>query len=151
MIGRLFRSIYHWMALSGLMMKDDDPLEVRDPDRQWGPQSNGLMLSAKAKGKRLSVVIKNAGTQEIRETIPEWLFFYKLEITPMPAQTTFGKHALDPARSSRPVELVLTPNKAIESEIPVDSLYQLGQGAYRVKASCEIAGTRLVSNEVTIG
>jgi len=150
MIGRLFRSIYHWMALSGLMMKDDDPLEVRDPDRQWGPQSGGLMLSAKAKGQRLSVVIKNAGTQEIREQIPEWLFFYKLAITPAPALTTFGKHALDPSRSSRPADLVLTAAKAIEAELPIDALYQLGPGTYRVTASCEIAGIRLVSNEVVI-
>ena len=150
MIGRLFRSIYHWMALSGLMMKDDDPIEVRDPDREWGPQAGGLMLSAKARGKRLSMVIKNAGTQEIRETIPEWIFFYKLDISPAPALTTFGKHALDPARSKRPADLVLTPGKAIEAEIPVDALYQLGSGSCRVKASCELAGIKLVSNEVTL-
>ena len=150
MIGRLFRSIYHWMALSGLMMKDDDPIEVRDPDREWGPQVGGLMLSAKAKGKRLSLVIKTAGTQEIRETIPEWIFFYKLDISPAPPLTTFGKHALDPARSKRPADLVLTPGKAIESEIPVDALYQLGSGTYRVKALCEIAGNQLISNEVTL-
>ena len=151
MIGRLFRSIYHWMAVSGLMMKDDEPLEVRDPDRQWGSPSNGLMLSAKARGKRLSIVIKNGGTREIRETIPEWLFFYKLDLSPAPPMTTFGKHALDPARSTRPAELVLTSAMAIESEIPVDALYRLGDGTYRVKASCEIAGTKIVSNEVTIG
>jgi hypothetical protein len=151
MIGRMFRSIYHWMALSGLMMKDDEPLEVRDPNREWGPQTGGLVLSAKAKGKRLSVVIKNVGAAEIREKIPEWLFFYKLAITPAPALTTFGKHALDPARSSRPADLMLTSAKAIEAEIPVDALYQLGSGTYRVTASCEIAGIRLVSNEVSIG
>jgi hypothetical protein len=151
MIGRLFRSIYHWMALSGLMMKDDDPLEVRDPDREWGQQSGGLVLSAKAKGKRLSVVIKNVGAQEIRETIPEWLFFYHLDISGDPPLNTFGKHALDPQRSTRRTELVLTQAKAIEAEIPVDSLYDLGNVPHRVKASCELAGTRLVSNEVTIG
>ena len=49
MIGGFFKAIYHWMALLGLAMKDDEPIEVRDPDRQWGPQIDGLMLSAKAK------------------------------------------------------------------------------------------------------
>ena len=151
MIGRMFRAIYHWMALSGLAMKDDEPLEKRDPHREWGPPVGGLMLSAKAKGKRLSIVVKNAGTGEIRETIPEWVFFYKLEIAGTPPLTTFGKHALDPNRSARRTDLVLTPAKAIEAEIPVDSLYQLGPATYKVRASCEIAGIKLVSNEVTIG
>ncbi|HEY3835298.1 MAG TPA: hypothetical protein VGL72_01945 [Bryobacteraceae bacterium] len=150
MIGRFFRSIYHWMALLGLAMKDDEPLEVRDPDRQWGLPVNGLMLSAKAKGSRLSVVIKNAGTNEVRENIPEWIFFYQLEISGSPALTTFGKHALEPSRAlSRRTELILTPAKAIEAEIPVDSLYEL-KGTSRVTATCEIAGTRLRSNEVTL-
>jgi hypothetical protein len=150
MIGRLFRSIYHWMALSGLAMKNDESLEERDPDRAWGPSSGGLMLSAKAKGQRLSVVIKNAGTKEIRETITEWLFFYRLDISGAPPLSSFGKHALDPQRSSRRTDLVLNPGQAIEAEIPVDSLYELGHTAHRVKASCEIAGIGLVSNEVTL-
>jgi hypothetical protein len=150
MIGRLFRSIYHWMAMSGLLMKDDEPIEKRDPNREWGPPVDGLQLSAKAKGRRLSMVIKNAGSREIREKIPEWLFFYELDLSPQPPLSTFGKHALDPTRVSRPADLVLTPRKAIESEIPVESLYQLGPGPYRVKAACTIAGMRLVSNEVVL-
>jgi hypothetical protein len=150
MIGRLLRGIYHWMALMGLAMKDDEPLETRDPDRQWGPQVNSLMLSAKARGKRLSVVIKNVGTQEIRENIPEWIFFYHPDISCSPPLTTFGKHALDPSRAqSRRTELVLTPGKAIEAEIPVDALYEL-KGPCRVTASCQIAGTILRSNEVVL-
>ena len=151
MIGRLFRSIYHWMALSGLLMKDDEPIEKRDPNREWGPPSGGLMLSAKARGRRLSMVLKNAGTREIREKIPEWIFFYKLDISPSAPLSTFGKQAMNPARSSRPADLVLTPAKAIEAEIPVESLYQLGPGKYRVKASCDLAGLHLESNEVTLG
>src|SRR5205085_2939499 len=111
---------------------------------QWGAQSGGLMLSAKARGRRLSVVIKNAGTTEIRVTIPEWIFFYRLDISGSPAMTPFGKQALDPSRTARRTDLVLTPGKAIEAEIPVDSLYRLGPGPYRVKASSEIAGTHLV-------
>ena len=150
MIGRFFRGIYHWMALSGLMMKDDEPLEVRDPDRQWGPQVGGLMLSAKAKGRRLSVVIKNAGTRDIREKIPGWLFFYHLDISGNPPLTNFGKHALDPSRTARQTDLVLTPETAIEAEIPVDSLYDLGRISHRVQVSCEIAGMKLVANEVAI-
>ena len=150
MIGRIFRSIYHWMALSGLAMKDDEPLEVRDPDRQWGPPAAGLMLSAKAKGKRLSVVIKNAGSEEIRERIPGWLFFYHLEISGNPPLTNFGKQALDPKRNDRLTDLVLTPGKAIEAEIPVDSLYNLGHQKHRVTVGCEIAGRTLTSNEVSL-
>ena len=151
MIRRFFAGLYHWMALLGLSMKDDEPLEVRDPDRVWGPPSNGLTLSAKARGARLSLVIKNAGREEIRETIPEWIFFYRLRISGDPPMTTFGKHALDPNRSTRRTELVLTPEKAIEAEIPVDALYDLGGTPHQVQAKCDVAGTHLESNEVTIG
>jgi hypothetical protein len=151
MIGRFFRGIYHWMALLGLAMKDDEPIEKRDPNRLWGPQSDGLMLSAKARGKRLSVVIKNAGTREIREKVPAWLFFYQLNISGNPPLTNFGKQALNPVRADRQTDLVLAPRAAIDAEIPVDSLYDLGQTSHRVTVSCEIAGIKLDSNEVTIG
>jgi hypothetical protein len=150
MIRRIFSGIYHWMALAGLVMKDDDPIEVRDPNREWGPPSGGLMLSAKANGNRVSVLLKNTGTDEIRANIPGWLFFYHLDISPSPPLTNFGKHALDPKRSDRRTEIVLTPAKAIEAELPVDSLYDLGRTSYRITASCEIAGRKLVSNEVIV-
>lgn len=150
MIRRFFRGLYHWMALLGLAMKDDASLEERDPDRQWGLPSDGLMLSAKARGLRLSVVLKNAGTREIREKVPPWLFFYHLDISGSPPLTNFGKQALDPHRNDRQTDLVLTPGDAIEAEIPVDSLYDLGTGPHRFTVSCTIAGTRLVSNEVTL-
>ena len=106
------------------------------------------MLSAKAKGKRLSVVIKNSGFEEIRERIPGWLFFYRLEISGNPPLTNFGRQSLDPRRNDRLTDLVLTPGKAIEAEIPVDSLYRLENANHRVSVSCEIAGRRLTSNEV---
>jgi hypothetical protein len=108
------------------------------------------MLSAKAKGKRLSVVIKNAGSEEIRERIPGWLFFYHLEISGKPPLTNFGRQALDPKRNDRLTDLVLTPGKAIEAEIPVDALYDLGHQKHRVTVACEIAGRGLTSNEVTL-
>ncbi len=151
MIRRLFAWIYHWGAMCGLIMKDDEPIEVRDPDRKWGPSQDGLLLSAKAKGQRLSVVIKNSGTQEVRANIPGWLFFYHLDISPVPPLTNFGKQALDPRRNDRRTDIILTPAKAIEAELPVDSLYDLGPGSYRIQASCEIAGSKLISNEVTLG
>lgn len=150
MIGRFFRAVYHWMALSGLAMKDDEPLETRDPDRQWGARSGNLMLSAKANGRRLSVVLKNAGTEEIRAVLPQWLFFFELDIEGSPPLTTFGKQALDPARSVLRTELILTPGKPIETEIPVDSLYDLGPSPRRVTASCQVAGVKVVSNQVTL-
>ncbi len=151
MIRRFFAWVYYWMAMCGLVMKDDEPIEVRDPDRQWGPSSDGLQLSAKAKGQRLSVVIKNSGTEEIRANIPGWLFFYHLDISPVPPLTNFGQQALDPRRNDRRTEIVLTPAKAIEAELPVDSLYELGRATYRVTVSCEISARTLISNEVSIG
>jgi len=150
MIRRIFAGIYHWMAMCGLVMKDDDPIEVRDPDREWGPPSDGLLLSAKAKGRRLSVVLKNSGMEEIRANIPGWLFFYRLDISPTPPLTNFGKQALDPQRDHRRTAIVLTPGKAIEAEIPIDSLYDLGSAGHRVTVSCEIAGRTLFSNQVVI-
>jgi len=150
MTRRFLHRIHHWMALLGLAMKDDDPLEVRDPDRQWGPPADGLILSAKTKGRRLSIVIKNAGMLEFRERIPGWLFFYRLTISGNPPLTNFGKHAFDPERNERQTELVLTPGKAIEAEIPLDSLYDLRGARHEVSASCDFAGRHLVSNEVVI-
>jgi len=151
MIRKFFALIYRWAPICGLIMKDDEPLEIRDPDRQWGPPSEGLMLSAKAKGQRLSVVLKNAGADEIRANIPGWLFFYHLDISPLPLLTNFGKQALDPKRNDRRTEVVLTRDKAIEAELPVDSLYDLGGVNHRITVSCEIAGRMLVSNPVTLG
>ena len=151
MMRRFFAWVYNWMALCGLAMKDDEPLEVRDPNREWGPVSDGLLLSAKAKGQRLSVVIKNSRTEELRANIPGWLFFYRLEIFPAPPLTNFGKQALDPKRNDRRTEIVLTRSKPIEAELPVDSLYDLGSRNHRVTVTCEIAGRKLISNEVTIG
>ena len=151
MIRRIFAGIYHWMAMCGLVMKDDEPIEVRDPDREWGPAADGLMLSAKPRGQRLSVVLKNSGMEEIRANIPAWLFFYHLDIAPAPPLTNFGKHALDPKRAGRRTEIVLTRGKAIEAELPIDSLYDLGDGSYRITVRCEIAGRKLVSNEVSVG
>jgi hypothetical protein len=150
MIRRFFSSVYHWMALCGLVMKDDEPVETRDPDRQWGPASDGLMLSAKPKGQRLSVVLKNSGTEEIRANIPNWLFFYQLDISPPPPLNNFGKQALDPKRNDRRNEIILPSGKAIETELPVDSLYNLDRARYRIRVSCEMAGRRLVSNEVAL-
>lgn len=150
MIRRFFERLYHWMALLGLAMKDDATLEERDPDRQWGPESGGLMLSAKAKGPRLSVVIKNAGPTEIRENIPTWLFFYQLQISGDPPLTTFGEQALDPKRNDRMTDLILNPGQAIEAEIPVNSLYDLGPDPRRVTVTCQIAGQALTSNEVIL-
>jgi hypothetical protein len=151
MIGRFFRAVYEWMARLGLVMKDDDPLEVRDPDRQWGPPAGSLVISAKAKGRRLSVVLKNTGTEEIRAEIPAWLFFYQLDISGSPPLSTFGEQTLDPGRSQRRTDLILQPGKPIEAEIPVDTLYDLGSAPHRVKVSCDLAGVTVVSNEVTIG
>ena len=148
MIGRFFAGIYRWLAISGLIMKDDEPLEVRDPNREWGPSVDGLQLSAKANGERLSVVIRNTGTDEIRAKTPGWLFFYRLEITPAAKLTRFGKHALDPARNDRNTEIVLTAGKPIEAELPIDSLYEISNGTYRIVASCEVAGRKLQSNAV---
>jgi hypothetical protein len=149
MIRRFFAGVYKWMALIGLIVKDDEPIDVRDPDRQWGPPVDGLQLSAKAKGQRVSVVLKNNGG-EIRTNIPGWLFFYRLEIAPPAPLTNFGKQALDPKRNDRRTEMVLPPGKAIETELPVDSLYNLRGVAHRITASCEIGERKLVSNEVTI-
>jgi hypothetical protein len=145
-----FGAVYHWMAMCGLIMKDDEPIEVRDPNREWGPASDGLLLSAKANGQRLSVVIKNSGSQEIRANIPGWIFFYRLNISPTPVLNKFGKHALDPGRNQRRTEIVLTPGKSIEAELPVDSLYDLGSVRHRITVTCEIAGRTLVSNETVI-
>jgi hypothetical protein len=151
MIRRFFAWVYHWLAMCGLVMKDDEPLEVRDPNREWGPSVDGLQLSAKAKGQRLSVVIRSSGAEEVRANVPGWLFFYHLDITPAPALTNFGKQALDARRNDRRTEIVLTPGKAIEAELPVDSLYDLSGGRYRVSVWCEIDGRKLVSNDVIIG
>jgi len=150
MIGKLFSTIYRWLAICGLIMKDDEPLEVRDPDREWGPPSDGLMLSAKAKGQRLSVVLKNAGPEEIRANIPGWLFFYKPAITPPAPLTNFGKQALDPKRNDRRTDMLLTPGKPIEAEIPVEMLYDLGGVSHVITVSCELSGRTISSNPVTI-
>jgi hypothetical protein len=150
MIRKVFGTIYRWLAICGLVMKDDEPLDVRDPDRKWGPAVDGLMLSAKARGQRLSVVLKDAGSEEIRANIPGWLFFYHLDISPAAPLTNFGKQALDPKRNDRRTDIVLTPGNAIEAELTLDSLYDLRGPIRQITVSCEIAGRTLYSNPVTL-
>ncbi len=150
MIRRFVRRVLHWMALMGFLVQDDRPLEVREPDREWGTSVGGLVLSAKAKGERLSIILKNIGQDEIRATIPEWLFFYRLEISGSPPLTGFGKQALDPHRKLKRTELILNPGQPIEAEIPVDALYDIQGDTHRVRVSCEIAGVMLVSNQVEL-
>lgn len=135
----------------GFLVKDDESIEKRDPDRQWGPASKGFLLSAKAREDKLSVVLKNTSAEVLQTTIPGWLFFFKLKITPAPPMTTFGERALAAQRDTSSTDLVLRPGKSIESELPVGMLYDLrGKGPYKVIVSCEIGGVSVVSNEVTL-
>lgn len=158
MIRRFLQGIMRWAALMGFLVKDDESIETRDPDRQWGPAAGGFLLSAKARvpeatgDAKLSIVLKNAGTEVVQTAIPSWLFFYKLALNPMPRMTAFGERALAAQRDTSYTDLVLRPGKSIESELPVGMLYDLrSNGPFQVTVSCEIAGVTVTSNEVTLG
>jgi hypothetical protein len=150
-----FSKLFDTLANLGIWIRLNDkrtepPTEV---GREWGAEVDGFVLSLAAlRAGSLSLMIKNAGTDEVRVSIPGWLRYLTVAIdAPL---RSFGKQVMNDPQLAKPVERVFPAGKAVLTEIPVGSIYELRPGVgYRVRVSCPVPGKAdglvLTSNEVT--
>jgi len=140
----------------GLVLRDD-PLKVIDmTGREWGEVAGGLALSIRELEREdpgqvagISVVMKNDGTQPRTFNVPPLIFFYAIEGLEL---TPYGRRLMNPDRKEKNIEMTLGPGDAIETDLPLATIYNLrAAGDYTVQVSCRLPDqTELRSNEITI-
>jgi len=151
------------MAKMGLSVRDGPPKVVDLTIRSWGEQAAGLVLSVHDIPRedadalpRISVVIRNTGSERKTFTVPGWLFFYDVEVRladgSVAPVSPFGRELLKPERRTERLEIALAPGEFQEAEIPIGSIFNLrARGRYTVKAWCHpFEGVTLVSNTIEI-
>jgi len=145
----------------GLSVRDDPKKAVDVAGREWGEPVEGLALSVILKTKEddaelvaVSAAIHNQSAEARRLTTRGWLNFFQISVVgpgeAAVAMTGYGQQLMKPERQPQPTEIVLGAGEALEADIPVGSMYQVGKGKYRVRASAEVPGGRAVSNEIGI-
>jgi hypothetical protein len=151
-----FTRFYNFLANMGLVLRDDPPKVIDMTGREWGPGAGGLELSIRELAREaprqmagISVVMRNEGTSPRSLTVPPWIFFYKfegLELTP------YGMRLMSPDRKGKNIAVTLAPGEAIETELPVATIYDLSTtGTHKLQVSCQLPDqTILRSNEITV-
>ena len=151
------------MAKMGLSVRDDPPKVVDLNIRSWGEPAAGLVLSVYDIPRedsealpRISVVIRNIGTERMALSVPGWLFFYIVDVrlpdgSPV-ALSPFGRELLKPERRTNNLAISLDSGGFLETEIPIGSLYNLrALGQYAVSVHClPVEGVTLRSNMIII-
>jgi len=140
----------------GLVLRDDPPKVIDMTGREWGEVVDELALSIRELGRDdpgevagISVVMKNEGTETRAFPIPPWIFFYKIEGLEL---TPYGRQLMSPDRKGKDVEVTLGPGAAIETDLPLGTIYNFsGAGNHKLQVSCELPGRAVLrSNELTI-
>ena len=140
----------------GLVIRDDPPKVIDMTGREWGEAADGLALSIRELSREdarqvagISVVIRNGGTRPVKLTVPPWIFFYEIEGLEL---SPYGRQVLNPDRKAKDSEVVLGSGDAIETDLPVATLYKMGPaGNYKISVSCRLpGGSVLRSNEIAV-
>jgi hypothetical protein len=165
----VFRGFFDFMAKMGLSVRDDPPKVVDLTIRSWGEPADGLVLSVydivredSEALPRISVVIRNIGTERKSFPVPGWLYFYQVEVRLLEVGprydsiaplSPFGRELLKPERRTESLSVALNPAAFQETEIPIGSLFNLrARGRYSVSARClPFEGVTLRSNTTIIG
>jgi len=151
-----FIRFYNFLANMGLVLRDDPPKVIDMTGREWGEVVDGLALSIRELGRDdpgevagISVVMKNEGTETRAFPIPPWIFFYKIEGLEL---TPYGRQLMSPDRKGKDVEVKLGPGAAIETDLPLGTIYNFsGAGNHKLQVFCELPGRAVLrSNELTI-
>ena len=151
-----FARFYNFLANMGLVIRDDPPKVIDMAGREWGEPVDGLALSIRELKREdprevagISVVLKNAGTHPKVLTVPPWIFFYEIEGLDL---TPYGRQLLKPDPNAKTIEVTLGPGDAIETDLPVATLYNMrAPGEYKIRVSCRLPdGAILRANEITI-
>lgn len=157
------RGALDWFAKLGLTVRDDAPKTIDLTNRAWGPAADGLAISIRQLPKEdpdqlpgISAVMRNVSAAPKHLAIPAWLVFYSVTITrpdgSPAALTAFGRELLKPERYPRGVILDLAPGQAVETEIPIGSIFDMrAKGGYQVRLSARLPdGTPIASNEIGV-
>lgn len=157
------RGTLDWLAKLGLTVRDDAPKTVDIAGREWGEPVGGLALSIQQIRKEdpaqlpaISAAVRNVSRERRRFEIPGWLVFYSVQIAGPNGQhvgvTAFGRELLKPERHHRRIVLDLVSGQAVETDIPIGSIYDMrAAGEYRVRISGKLpTGEVAQSNEVVL-
>jgi hypothetical protein len=151
-----FIRFFNFLANMGLVLRDDPPKVIDMTGREWGAAADGLVLSIRELKREdprqvagISVVIKNEESRARTLNVPPWIFFCEIEGLEL---TPYGRQLMNPDRKGRNIEVKLDPNGAIETDLPVATIYDMrASGEYKVQVSCRLPNqTVLRSNEITI-
>jgi hypothetical protein len=151
-----FIRFFNFLANMGLVLRDDPPKVIDMAGREWGDPADGLALSIRELKREdlhqvagISVIIRNEEPRARTFNVPPWIFFCEidgLELTP------YGRQLMSPDRKGKNIEVKLDPNGAIETDLPVATIYDMRAGGeYKIQVSCRLPDqTVLRSNEITI-
>lgn len=151
-----FTRFYNFLANMGLVIRDDPPKAIDMTGREWGEAVDGLALSVRELPREdprqvagISVVMKNDGAAAKKFRAAPWIFFYQvegLELAP------YGRQLMSPERKGKDVEINLGAGGAIETDLPIATLYSMrAAGEYRIRLSCRLPDdTVLRSNEIAV-
>jgi hypothetical protein len=151
-----FTRFYNFLANLGLVLRDDPPRVIDMTGREWGEAVDGLALSIRELKREdskhvagISVVIRNGGTQKKTLRVPPWIFFYEIQGLEL---SRYGQQLMNSDRKAMDIEITLGPGDAIETDLPIGTLYDIGAaGDHEVRVSCRLPdGTVLRSNEIVI-
>jgi hypothetical protein len=147
---------YNFLANLGLVIRDDPPRVIDMTGREWGDPVDGLALSVRELRREeprqvagISVVMKNGGTHPKTLDVPPWIFYYEIEGLEL---TPYGRQSMNPDRKAKNIEVTLRPGDAIETELPIATIYQMRTaGDYKVQVSCRLPGEGVLrSNEIVV-
>ena len=151
-----FTRFFRFLANMGLVIHDDPPKVIDLSGREFGPEAEGLAISIRELPREdpgqvtgISIVMRNSGPHAKTLNVPPWTFFYRisgLELTP------YGRQFMSAGPKSKNIEVTLGPGDAIETDLPLSTIYQLRAGeTYPVQVSCTLRdGAEPTSNEITI-
>ncbi|HEY3824674.1 MAG TPA: hypothetical protein VGL82_08950 [Bryobacteraceae bacterium] len=150
-----FTRFYNFLANLGLIIRDDPPRVIDLTGRVWGAPADGLVLSIRELNREdagqvagISVVMKNEGAHKRSLTVPPWIFFYRIEgLEPTP----YGRKLMTSDRTEKDAEVVLEAGGAVETELPLATMYDVRAGNFRFSVSCTLPDqTILRSNHLMI-
>jgi hypothetical protein len=151
-----FKRFYNFLAKMGLVIRDDPPKVIDMTGREWGEAAEGLALSIRELKREdpgqvagISIVMKNGGTNPKTFQVPPWIFSYKVDGVDL---SPYGRQLMSSDQKVKNIEVSLGPGDAIESDLPVATLYNMrAAGSYKIGVSCRLPDeTILRSNEIVI-
>src|ERR1700735_2422191 len=113
----------------GLVIRDDPPKVIEMAGREWGEPVDGLALSIRELAREdpgrvagISVVMRNGGSHPQTLFVPPWVFYYEIEgLTLSP----YGRQVMNPERKAKNTEVTLGPGDAIETDLPIATIYNM--------------------------